>query len=227
MRHPAVVIMLALLPLGCARDPALRSPLAATSPVAASRGPATDAGSTPVAGTFACPALKAGTGLFGVGTADRVVFCIDASGSMIPRFLGVRDGLWAALGQLAPKHSFNVVCFSSDTYFAVAPKPIPATAENLRKARDFLTEYNAHGSSDPIPALRAAFAGDPQLVVFLTDGDFANNRAVFEEIRRLNARRAVKARVSTVAYQGSGDTYQELLRQIATDNGGQYRFVGP
>jgi len=76
----------------------------------------------------------------------------------------------------------------------------------------------------PIPGLRAAFAAEPQLIYLLTDGDFPNNTAVLEEIRKLNAARRVK--INTIAFMDHGEEYERTLKQIADENGGVFRFVG-
>jgi hypothetical protein len=92
-----------------------------------------------------------------------------------------------------------------------------------RKAYDFLDKTAPHGSSDPIPGLKAAFAAQPQLIYMLTDGDFPNNAQLLEELRKLNKDKKVK--INTIAFMDRGEEYEKLLKQIADENGGLFKFV--
>ena len=57
----------------------------------------------------------------------------------------------------------------------------------------------------------------------LAPGDFPNNAAVLEEIRKLNAGKGV--RINTIAFMDRGEEYEQLLRTIAEENGGVFKFV--
>ena len=57
----------------------------------------------------------------------------------------------------------------------------------------------------------------------LTDGDFPNNDQVIAEIRRLNKDKKVK--INTIAFMDRGEAYEKLLKQIADENGGLFKFV--
>lgn len=70
----------------------------------------------------------------------------------------------------------------------------------------------------------------PDLIYFLTDGDQTNNKAVLEDVRKLNADK--KVRVNTVAFVSDaaaladeGSDFPEFLRALARENGGEFRIV--
>jgi uncharacterized protein with von Willebrand factor type A (vWA) domain len=105
-----------------------------------------------------------------------------------------------------------------------------ATPENKRKAFDFVEDSTASGTTNPIPAIRAAFAQKPQLIYVLTDGfdAVASYEEVVNEFRKLNPRKEV--RVNTIMVQNHPEPEQALvdvLKTIATENGGNFKIVKP
>jgi hypothetical protein len=158
------------------------------------------------------------------GNAMKVVYLCDSSGSMMTKFDTLRQELRKAADGLKPIQSFDIIFFSEDNFVALDNKSLLlATPETKRKAYDFLDKTAPHGSSDPIPGLRAAFATQPQLIYMLTDGDFPNNNQVLEELRKLNKDKKVK--INTIAFMDRGEEYQKLLKQIADEHGGLFKFV--
>ena len=90
--------------------------------------------------------------------------------------------------------------------------------------------------TDPVPALRRAFevlrhaptSRKGKLLYLLTDGDFADNKAVLAELVKLNAARDVH--INTILYattleMNSGRSAQEMLKGIAATHGGTYKWV--
>lgn len=157
------------------------------------------------------------------GNAMKVLYLCDSSGSMMNKFDTLRMELRKAVDTLKPIQAFDIIFFSEDNYLAMDKGLLNAIPETKRKAYDFLDKTSPHGSSDPIPGLRAAFATQPQLIYMLTDGDFPNNAQVIEEIRKLNA--AKKVKINTIAFMDRGEEYEKLLKQIADENGGLFKFV--
>jgi hypothetical protein len=158
------------------------------------------------------------------GNAMKVVYLCDSSGSMMTKFDTLRQELRKAADGLKPIQSFDIIFFSEDNFVALDNKSLLlATPETKRKAYDFLDKTAPHGSSDPIPGLRAAFATQPQLIYMLTDGDFPNNNQVLEELRKLNKDKKVK--INTIAFMDRGEEYEKLLKQIADEHGGLFKFV--
>jgi hypothetical protein len=157
------------------------------------------------------------------GNAMQVVYLCDSSGSMMNKFDTLRQELRKAADGLKPIQSFDIIFFSEDKFVALDKQLMLAVPEAKRKAYDFLDKTAPHGSSDPIPGLTAAFAAKPQLIYILTDGDFPNNDQVIAEIRRLNKDKKVK--INTIAFMDRGEAYEKLLKQIADENGGLFKFV--
>ena len=161
------------------------------------------------------------------GNAMKVVYLCDSSGSMMTKFDTLRQELQKAVDGLRPVQAFDVIFFSEDSYIAYDKQLAQAVPENKRRAYEFLEKTTCHGSSDPVPGIRAAFATNPQLIYMLTDGDFPNNQAVIEEIKKLNAARPgnQKVKINTIAFMDRGEEYEKLLKQIADENGGLFKFV--
>ena len=157
------------------------------------------------------------------GNAMKVVYLCDSSGSMMNKFDTLRQELRKACDTLKPVQAFDIIFFSEDKYIALDKELLLAVPETKRKAYDFLDKTAPHGSSDPIPGIQAAFKAGPQLIYMLTDGDFPNNQQVVEEIRRLNKDKKVK--INTIAFMDRGEAYEKLLKQIADENGGLFKFV--
>ena len=81
----------------------------------------------------------------------ELVFVLDTSGSMggfpIDK---ARETMMLALDGLYPQDTFNVITFAGDTQI-LFPEPVPATPENLRKAKKFLSpnaERGRHGNDE-------------------------------------------------------------------------------
>ncbi|HSI35116.1 MAG TPA: VWA domain-containing protein, partial [Tepidisphaeraceae bacterium] len=159
------------------------------------------------------------------GNAMKVVYLCDSSGSMMTKFDTLRQELQKAVDGLRPVQAFDIIFFSEDSYIAYDKQLMQAVPENKRKAYEFLEKTFCRGSSDPVPGIKAAFATNPQLIYMLTDGDFPNNTAVIEEIRKLNQGRQQKVKINTIAFMDRGEEYEKLLKQIADENGGMFKFV--
>ncbi len=162
---------------------------------------------------------------FGGAAARKVLFLCDSSGSMMNKFDVLRVEIRKSIDVLRPVQSFDVIFFSNDSFVALDRQLLPAVPETKRKAFEFLEGVTPRSTSDPIPGLRAAFAANPQLIYMLTDGDFPNNQQVLEEVRKLQARRAVKIKINTIAFMDRGDDYEKLLKSIAEESGGLFKFV--
>jgi hypothetical protein len=174
------------------------------------------------------PFGRKGGGIFDAGPrtthrVNKIVFLCDASGSMMPKFDALRTELRKAIDHLQPTQQFDVIFFSEDTYLALDNQLQYALPESKRKAYDLLDKTAPHSTSDPIPGLRAAFAASPELIFMLTDGDFPNNEKVREEIKKLSASK--KVIINTIAFMDRGETYETLLKQIADETRGTFKFV--
>lgn len=159
--------------------------------------------------------------------ARRVVYCCDASGSMISKMAALKNELTKTVGVLKPGQAFNLIFFQDGAPLTLSRAgPVPATAQNKRAGFKFLEDVTTTGTSDPIAGLRLAMKQKADVVYLLTDGDFPDNHAVLELVRKLNADKGVK--IHTIAFVNDKDTdtdFIELLEKIAKENGGTFRKV--
>ena len=162
------------------------------------------------------------------GDARRIDFVCDASGSMLNKFATLRRELTKTVQQLRPVQSFNIVFFQEQDKMPLSKDgEIMATPENKVKAQNFLEErVTPKGETNPIPGLIQAFQDKPDLIYLLTDGDFPDNDAVLKKIRELEKTHKVK--INTIAFVSAADTdtaFMKLLKQIADETKGDYRYV--
>ena len=169
---------------------------------------------------------------FGGGAnAHHIVYVIDRSGSMVETLDTVRTELLISISRLAPKQDFHLIMFAKGLPLEVpARRLMPATAENKEAAAKFLESVRAMGQSDPIPALQRAFAvlaradkRPGRLIYLLTDGNFPDNAAVLAVLRKLNGGKQVA--INTYLYGRRPPEAEKVMRQIAKEHGGRYRYV--
>ena len=167
-----------------------------------------------------------GTGpeFFGLGgTArgtGRIVYVVDRSGSMLDTFDVVRQELKRSVEALRRSQKFHVILFNSGAPLENPPKrlvsAIPARKQKLFK---FLDSVMPDGGTDPGPAMRRAFSVEPELIYFLTDGQF--DPVLLKQLDQWNKDRRV--RIFTIAFFGAGGA--ELLERIAREHDGEFRFI--
>ncbi len=162
------------------------------------------------------------------GNARSIAFVCDASGSMFQKMPTLKGELAKAIDGLKPVQSFSIVFFANEKFVGFDNGTlVAATSDNKAKARQWLEQVSAVGSTNPIPGLEVAFKGKPNLLYLLTDGDFPNNDAVKTKIKQLNPTK--QTRVNTIAFVGGGEegskSFVQLLDEIANQNGGQFRKV--
>ncbi len=117
------------------------------------------------------------------------IFIVDVSGSMHGFPLDISKRLMRELfAGLRPRDAFNVLLFSGGSTL-LAPRSLPATPENVRRAMDIIERQQGGGGTELLPALKQALAL-PHLervartVVIATDGYVTVEPEAFELIRR-------------------------------------------
>lgn len=155
----------------------------------------------------------------------ELVFVIDCSGSMsgypIEKAKAVME---RALRRLGPDDTFQVVRFS-DTASQFGDIPVPATAENVHAAIDYVRGLHVDGGTMMINGIRAAldFEQDPRrlrIVSFMTDGFIGNEAEILAEI----SRRRGKARIFSFGIGSSVNRY--LLDSMARIGHGAVAYIG-
>jgi Ca-activated chloride channel homolog len=157
-------------------------------------------------------------------TPKELVFVLDTSGSMSGFPIEkAKETMDLALAGLNPRDTFNFITFAGDTR-VLFERPLPATPENVGRARQFLTSRYGSGGTEMIPAIRAALAssGDPnhvRVVCFMTDGYVGNDFEIIGEVQK-----HPNARVFVFGIGSSVNHF--LLDRIAEQGRGEVEYVG-
>jgi Ca-activated chloride channel homolog len=156
-------------------------------------------------------------------TPKELVFVLDTSGSMggFP-IEKAKETMNLALDGLYPQDTFNVITFAGETKILFS-EPVPATPENLRKARNLLASVDSDGGTEMMKAIRAAL--DPsdaqdhvRITCFLTDGQVGNDAEIISEVQK-----HPRARVFAMGFGSAPNRY--LLDKITQDGRGEAEYV--
>jgi Ca-activated chloride channel family protein len=157
-------------------------------------------------------------------TPKELVFVLDTSGSMSGFPIEkAKETMRLALDALYPQDTFNLITFSGDTEI-LFPEPVPATPDNLARARQFLSTRSGRGGTEMMKAIRAALEPtDSQkhirIVCFMTDGYVGNDLEILAAIRR-----HANARIFSF---GIGSSVNRLLLdRMALLGRGEVEYVG-
>lgn len=156
-------------------------------------------------------------------TPKEIVFVLDTSGSMMGFPIEkAKECMKLALDNLYPQDTFNLITFSGDTHI-LFQTPMPATAENLRKAQQFLASRQGSGGTEMMKAIRAALApSDKQnhirIVCFMTDGYVGNDMGIIAEVKKY-----ANARVFSFGIGSSVNRF--LLDKMAEHGRGEVEYL--
>lgn len=159
----------------------------------------------------------------------ELVFVIDTSGSMAGESIRqARQALLRGLDTLGPDDRFNVIQFNSQTH-ALFMEAVPASANNIARARHYVKGLNADGGTEMASALDAAMddrRGDGEesparvrQVVFITDGAVGNEAALFGKISNQLGR----SRLFTVGIGSAPNMH--FMREAARYGRGTYTAI--
>jgi Ca-activated chloride channel family protein len=163
-------------------------------------------------------------------TPRDVVFVLDVSGSMAGSKMDqAREAGRRLLATLRPTDRFRIVNFATDVgYFE--PSFLPATRENLARARGYLDSLDASGSTNIMAALDEAlrsFDGNASdrlpLVLFVTDGAPTVGEVRSEVIGQRASDIRGRARVFTFGV--GADVKADLIEQLAVDGRGTAQML--
>lgn len=160
------------------------------------------------------------------GNATKIVYIVDHSGSMIDNFGFLKGEMRNSVNKLSANQFFAVLLVS-DHVTAVGPAQLRRALPDSKKDFGGLLEKEvAEGANDGlldpfVDAFKRAFAMDPDLVYFLTDGKFGEGLIV--RVGELNKDKRVH--INTIAFVTEEPAYKGQLQQLAQENGGTYKFV--
>lgn len=159
----------------------------------------------------------------------ELVFVIDTSGSMAGESIRqARQALLRGLETIGPDDRFNVIQFNSQTH-ALFMESVPASANNIARARRYVQDLNANGGTEMASALDTALddrhSGDEEAsarvrqVVFITDGSVGNEAALFGRISSQLGR----SRLFTVGIGSAPNMH--FMREAARYGRGTYTAI--
>jgi Ca-activated chloride channel homolog len=157
--------------------------------------------------------------------ARETVLIVDTSGSMAGTSMEqAKAAVLYALETFSPRDRFNVVEFNSVTR-PMFPDALPATAENLRHAREWVKQLKSGGGTEMAPALQFALNGRDttgylRQVIFMTDGGVGNEDALF----RLISERLGTSRLFTIGIGSAPNSH--FMTKAAQFGRGTFTYVG-
>jgi hypothetical protein len=173
---------------------------------------------------------------FGVKAAGNT-FCyvVDASGSMRYNnaFAAAKGELIRSLSALKPKQRYHIMFFSESivdlSLDGVTPEafPVYATPDNIQKTIAWIERVKIEKGASPNKALERAIHMDPDGIFLLFDGETTVDVPTF--LRKVNRSNDIitgdqpLVPIHTLGFYN--EEHQELMRQIAQENLGTFRFV--
>jgi len=187
------------------------------------------------------PAGAAGTGQFGTGhnngrnedlfaahsAGQSVVFVVDGSRSMNhphpspakTRFGKVKLELVKSIIKMDASMRFFVIFFNETAVPMPTRELQPASRAARSRYLQWIAQVETDGfRTDPRDAILRALALNPDVIYFLTDGEF--DVPVRIDLGKLRQTETV---IHTIAF--SNDDSEKLLKLVAEANSGSYRFV--
>ena len=153
----------------------------------------------------------------------RIVFLCDASKTMKDRWAVFVPEITKGVNALEPGQSFNIIFLINGKVVSMGQNLLPATKENKTRAAAFVQKAVPAGATTAAAGLRAAFAAKPEAIYFTTDGGFTDTDQLIQATHTLNKDKRV--RIDTIAVFNRSEKYENVLKQIADENGGMFKFV--
>ena len=171
--------------------------------------------------------------------ARRIVYVVDASGSLVGTFPQVIEELRRSVMKLDPRQNFGIIFIQRGEAVTVPPGGAlqPATPERLADAMRWIdAKMIPTGRSNPIAAIEAAIALKPE-IIFLLSADITgageyeiSERSLLDALERLNPRDATTGRrpIRIQCVQFLDPDPVGTLERVAKDHGGAdgYRYLG-
>jgi hypothetical protein len=168
------------------------------------------------------------TRLFGqAGNARKVVYVVDVSASLVIYLEDIISEMHLSIRSLLPTQWFHIILAKPVQVVEFKPQRlVPAISRYKEAAVDFIDTIRGTpkpGKADPVDAMRRAFACRPELIYFLTDGDYSTVEGeLMRTLADLNRDR--QAKITVIGFNPAPQV-QDLLLRIARENGGHYRLV--
>jgi uncharacterized protein with von Willebrand factor type A (vWA) domain len=152
---------------------------------------------------------------------------------MFDTFEAVKKEIADSVGKLDPKQDFHVIMFADGDPLEKKPMALtPPTDQYKIALANFLETVKAESTTNPVKAINRAFTvlsrankKQGKIIYMLTDGAFPDNNAVISAIRERNAKGDVL--IHTFLYGWKPPIAEQVMKKIADENGGKYRYVSP
>jgi hypothetical protein len=165
------------------------------------------------------------------GNARKIVFVCDATGTMINKMSVLKRELTTTVGGLKNGIQSYKIVFYTDAGTVITEKKdglIVCSTENKKATFDWLTDVTPQGTTDPVPALQAAFKLQPDLIYFLSDGEFNNLRSydkVLAEVVALSKAANGRIKVNTILFETIEPDAEKVMQQMSAETGGVFNKV--
>ena len=170
--------------------------------------------------------------IFGAeGKGTKFMYVFDRSASMEgKRIQMAKAELIRSLDSLGNHHQFNIIFYNGDhRLWQPGRRLIYATETEKRGAVRFIEGITAEGGTRHDRPLKEAIEHRPDVIFLLTDGEKQDDPtpAQLIDIERVNSRFGRGTQINVIQFGGSGLTDSEsiMLRQLAEQNHGHYRYV--
>ena len=163
------------------------------------------------------------TTFFGIrGAGRRFAYVVDCSGSMQGEpLVRAKQELLESINKLPAHVEFRIVFFDDLAYqFPTSGEFSNADQDSREAAENWVTGINSGGGTNVKIGMSSVLSTgkNPDSVFLLTDGQFEDDTPQY--LKSINRD---KARVNTIAFVTN--LGEPLLRRIASDNRGDFRFV--
>jgi hypothetical protein len=180
--------------------------------------------STPDAGAGEVPPSLLSGPRFGdlmLGVPKTVAYVVDRGSGSNDYFASLKSVLAASVGSL-PSGAKFAVCLWDNGNETPEGMPVgaqPANEANRRALSAAFDRLFALGSSDPGPALDAAFAADPDVIVIITPKGWQLDDGFVADVLKRRGGKPIK--IHAISLGGSDGP--SALKTIAEKTGGEYR----
>jgi hypothetical protein len=170
----------------------------------------------------------AATDFFGIGGYGQTfVYVVDASDSMNERgkFDRARYELLQSIEQLSSDQRYFIIFYNDGAFPMDADEPVMATQKQIARTVRWVSDAQADGGTNPLPALLYALSLRPDAIYFLSDGQF-DPMTIYQLRARNRPSKRIRLRqipIHTIAFVDRGTV--GLMRTIARNSGGEHRFV--
>jgi Ca-activated chloride channel family protein len=159
----------------------------------------------------------------------EVIYILDISGSMGgTSILQAKKALYQAIYNLNEGFGnkgdyFNIIVFNNN-FKSLYDKPVAATQNTKKEAISFISNLNAEGSTEALPALlfgmnQAGTSEGVPTIFFITDGDVGNETALIRNIHYSLG----NTRLFSIGIGAVPNSY--LLRKVSKYGRGTYTFI--